>query len=69
MKVITTPVDPLLMPTEAAAVAQAAIDDNVNRVDITKQEVYDETIKRLEYYRATAGKVVPSRKDSSKLPF
>ncbi|MHA2249127.1 MAG: NAD(P)-dependent malic enzyme [Candidatus Kariarchaeaceae archaeon] len=69
MKVITKPTDPLLMPTEAAAVAQAAIDDNVARNDITKQEVYEMTLKRLEYYNKTAGKMVPSRKNSSLMPF
>jgi malate dehydrogenase (oxaloacetate-decarboxylating) len=69
MKVITTPVDPLLMPTEAAAVAQAAIDDGVARSSITKEEVYENTIKRLDYYKKTAGKLVPSASTSRILNF
>ena len=62
-KVITTPVDPLLMPTEAAAVAQAAIDDHVAQNIMSRDEVYDLTLKRIEYYKKTIGKIVPTRKD------
>ncbi len=69
MKVITIPTDPLLMPTEAAAVAQAAVEDNVARVELSRDEVYQMTIERIEYYKSTAGKIVPSRKDPSNLPF
>lgn len=61
-KVITTPVDPYLMPTEAAAVAQAAIDDHVARTILSKEEVYEMTLKRIEYYKATVGKMVETRK-------
>ncbi|MCE7734625.1 MAG: NAD-dependent malic enzyme, partial [Candidatus Heimdallarchaeota archaeon] len=68
-KVITTPVDPLLMPTSAAAVAQAAIDDNVARVHLSRDEVYEMTLKRIKYYKATAGKIVESRKNPSKTIF
>lgn len=68
-KVITTPVDPLLMPTSAAAVAQAAIDDNVARVHLSHDEVYEMTLKRIKYYKATAGKIVESRKNPSKTIF
>ena len=66
-KVITSPVDPLLMPTEAAAVAKAAIDDHVARRIISPDEIYEMTVKRIEYYKATAGKTVESRKDISKV--
>ncbi len=66
-KIITTPTDPLLMPTSAAAVAKAAMDDNVARNRMTPDEVYENTVKRIEYYKATAGKLVESRKDISKV--
>lgn len=66
-KVITSPVNPLLMPTSAAAVAKAAMDDNVARNPLSVDEVYENTIKRIEYYKATAGKMVASRKDISKV--
>ncbi|MCY3411848.1 MAG: hypothetical protein INQ03_09470 [Candidatus Heimdallarchaeota archaeon] len=61
-KIITSPVDPLLIPTEAAAVAGAAIKDGVARELYTPEEVYEMTVQRLEYYKATAGKIVATRK-------
>lgn len=60
--IITKPTDPRLMPTEAAAVAMAAINDNVARKEMAEDEIYDLTVKRISYYTKTAGAAVPSRK-------
>ena len=63
--IITSPVDPTLMPTEAAAVAQAAINDHVARIELSYDEIYDMTEKRIKYYNKTLGDMVPSRKNPS----
>ena len=46
--IITSPTDPQLMATEAAAVAKAAIKDNVARKIISDEKIYDLTLKRIE---------------------
>ncbi|MDH5401551.1 MAG: NADP-dependent malic enzyme [Candidatus Heimdallarchaeota archaeon] len=63
--IITSPTDPLLMPLEASAVAEAAMQDGVARFSMSKSEVFDLTLKRIEYYNATIAKLVPSRKNPS----
>jgi malate dehydrogenase (oxaloacetate-decarboxylating) len=60
-KIITTPVDPKLMATEAAAVAEAAIRDNVARSPRSPSEIYDMTCERIQFYKAHHGKLVETR--------
>jgi malate dehydrogenase (oxaloacetate-decarboxylating) len=60
-KIITTPVDPKLMATEAAAVAEAAMRDNVARLERSPSEIYDMTCERVEFYKKYHGKLVETR--------
>ena len=60
--IITSPTDPQLMATEAAAVAKAAIKDNVARKIISDEKIYDLTLKRIEYYQKIFAPTVKSRK-------
>ncbi|OLS22385.1 MAG: NADP-dependent malic enzyme [Candidatus Heimdallarchaeota archaeon LC_2] len=60
-KIITTPVDPKLMATEAAAVARAAIDDHVARVDRTPEEIYETTCERIAFYKKHYGSMIELR--------
>lgn len=60
-KIITTPTDPKLMATEAAAVAEAAMRDNVARFPRSSSEIYDMTCERVEFYKAHHGKLVETR--------
>ncbi len=46
--IITSPVDPRVMPTEAAAVAKAAMDTGVARKQVDAKVVYEETRKKVE---------------------
>jgi malate dehydrogenase (oxaloacetate-decarboxylating) len=46
--IITSPVDPRVMPTEAAAVAKAAMETGVARKQVDTQVVYEETRKKVE---------------------
>ena len=66
-KIITTPTDPKLMATEAAAVAQAAMDDNVAQIELSSQEIYDLTMERIEYYKNNLATLVPARQKVSRL--
>lgn len=61
-KIITSPVDPKLMATEAAAVAEAAMKDNVARLERSPSEIYDMTCERIEFYKKHHGKLVETRK-------
>jgi len=49
--IITHPVDPKVMPAEAAAVAEAAVKTGVARKKVTYQEVYEHTKKLVEVNR------------------
>jgi len=60
--IITSPTDPQLMATEAAAVAKAAIKDNVARKIISDEKIYELTLKRIEYYQKIFAPTVKSRK-------
>lgn len=60
-KIITTPTDPKLMATEAAAVAEAAMKDNVARLERSPSEIYDMTCERVEFYKQHHGKLVETR--------
>lgn len=62
--IIVKPTDPLVMPLEAKAVAEAAIKDGVAQNKMTSQEVYDLTIKRIEFYNKHFASVVPLRKNA-----
>ena len=46
--IITSPVDPRVMPTEAAAVAKAAMDTGVARKQVDVKVVHEETKKKVE---------------------
>jgi malate dehydrogenase (oxaloacetate-decarboxylating) len=46
--IITSPVDPRVMPAEAAAVAKAAVETGVARKPLDPQVVYDNTKKIVE---------------------
>ncbi len=46
--IITSPVDPRVMPTEAAAVAKAAMDTGVARKQVDVKVVHEETQKKVE---------------------
>ena len=50
------------MATEAAAVAKAAIKDNVAMKIISDEKIYDLTLKRIEYYQKIFAPTVKSRK-------
>ncbi|RMG38681.1 MAG: NADP-dependent malic enzyme [Methanobacteriota archaeon] len=61
--IIVKPTDPLVMPLEAKAVAEAAIKDGVAQNSMTPDEVFDLTLKRLEFYNKYIASVVPLRKN------
>ncbi|MHA2501443.1 MAG: NAD(P)-dependent malic enzyme [Candidatus Kariarchaeaceae archaeon] len=65
--IITAPTDPMLMPIEAAAVAMAAMKDNVARRELSEDEIIKMTEDRIRYYNETAGAMVPGRKTTSNL--
>ncbi len=61
--IIVKPTDPLVMPLEAKAVAEAAIKDGVAQNSMTPDEVFDLTLKRLEFYNKHIASIVPLRKN------
>ncbi|MFH1721025.1 MAG: malic enzyme-like NAD(P)-binding protein [Candidatus Altiarchaeota archaeon] len=49
--IITNPLDPRVMPTEAAAVAKAAMDSGVARIKVNPEEVKERTARLVEEAR------------------
>ncbi len=61
--IIVKPTDPEVMPREAMAVAKAGIEDGVNQNDMTPEEVYELTKKRIAFYNKHFATVVSLRKN------
>lgn len=61
-KVITVPTDPRLMPAEAAAVGTAAVKEGWAQNKLSYDEIYANTKARIDYYKATAGELIKTRK-------
>ena len=63
--IITSPVDKRLMPSEAAAVAKAAVADGVAQIKLSYDEVFELTKKRIDYVNAVTESTNKIRMDYS----